>query len=568
MASAPQETMAAALAAKLTQCSTRITTANADRNIATCFSAWLSLHQSLHHYFALSARAEQSEEVRASQERFDWHWTELPAFPLRRLFPLAAETLSRFPEGSELAMLIADFCVDACKQNVLAKTAAMESGVIQGLCALAARVAAAVRKWDLPREPFLERAALLIYRVFEALHYISETPTVGFYSKAPEVKREFFGAAQKAGPKWTSMQADESNEHYLSIRRNIAEPWEFQFPSNNQAFLKFMGRVFKNLERQSSLLDRQDAMLISELLVILKRTLDPEAVPYNHRLPYFTPALNTSMSVPGDNSGDRDWGQEARLWNDWREATTRKEVRNEALSIRLQQHSGFVRARRNIIWVPATREPGGVASTTLQARSSSDLDRQRTERESSLQEREPEAGPSTNRNARRREQDGFRTAQVTRTARKETMTELRKKEEMPEISRQREKKLRRRLRMQKETVGLVVRRRERGKRIWETQLGVQDRQTRLKTRLRIGGRNRKGRRVRVGGRRIRERKELARECAVGAPGTRKSARPARPSSKSARAASASSTAMQSARSSIGRSTSRHVHEPELKGCSR
>jgi hypothetical protein len=187
--------MASALADKLTQCSTRITTANADSNIAACFSAWLSIHQSLDHYFALSARAEQSEEVRASQERFDWHWTELPAFLLRQLFPLAAETLSRFPDGSALAMLVADLCVDACKQNVLAKTAAMESGVIHGLCALAARVAAAVRKWDLPREQFLERAALLIYRVFEALHYISESPTFGFYSNAPD-----FRHAATAGP--------------------------------------------------------------------------------------------------------------------------------------------------------------------------------------------------------------------------------------------------------------------------------------------------------------------------------------------------------------------------------
>jgi hypothetical protein len=46
---------------------------------------------------------------------------------------------------------------------------------------------------------------------------------------------------------------------------------------------RFMGRVLENLEQQSSLLARQDAMLISELLVILKRTLDLEAVPYNHR---------------------------------------------------------------------------------------------------------------------------------------------------------------------------------------------------------------------------------------------------------------------------------------------
>jgi hypothetical protein len=120
--------MASALADKLTQCSTRITTANADSNIEACFSAWLSIHQSLHHYFVLSARAEQSEEVRASQETFDWHSTELPAFPLRQLFPLAAETLSRFPDGSALAMLIADLCVDACKQNVLAKLPPWRAG--------------------------------------------------------------------------------------------------------------------------------------------------------------------------------------------------------------------------------------------------------------------------------------------------------------------------------------------------------------------------------------------------------------------------------------------------------
>jgi hypothetical protein len=53
----------------------------------------------------------------------------------------------------------------------------------------------------------------------------------------------------------------------------------------------------------------------------------------NCRLPYFTPAMNTYMSGPGDNSGDRDWDQEARIWNEGREATTRKEVRNKALSI-------------------------------------------------------------------------------------------------------------------------------------------------------------------------------------------------------------------------------------------
>jgi hypothetical protein len=87
------------------------------------------------------------------------------------------------------------------------------------------------------------------------------------------VKREFFGAAQKAWAgvdlresiprfnehfdldEWaglegtnhalflaffcfTQMQADESNEHYLSVLRNIAEAWEFQFPTNNQAFLE------------------------------------------------------------------------------------------------------------------------------------------------------------------------------------------------------------------------------------------------------------------------------------------------------------------------------------------
>jgi hypothetical protein len=59
--------------------------------------------------------------------------------------------------------------------------------------------------------------------------------------------------------------------------------------------------------------------------------------------------MNTYMSGPGDDSDDMDWDQEARIWNEGREATTRKEVRNEALSIRLQQHSGFVRQRRNII---------------------------------------------------------------------------------------------------------------------------------------------------------------------------------------------------------------------------
>lgn len=101
--------------------------------------------------------------------------------------------------------------------------------------------------------------------------------------------------------------------------------------------------------------------------------------------------MNTYMSGPGDNPGDRDWDQEARLWNEFRETTTRKEVRNEALSIRLQQHSGFVRRRRNIIRVPATSEPVGVASTGPQASSSFNPDRQRTERESSLREREPEA---------------------------------------------------------------------------------------------------------------------------------------------------------------------------------
>jgi hypothetical protein len=83
-------------------------------------------------YVTLSAEAEQSEEILASQKKFSWKWSELPDFPLSTLLPQAAETLFKFPENTALGMLVLDVCVD-----VLSKMKAMDAGVVNAICAVA-----------------------------------------------------------------------------------------------------------------------------------------------------------------------------------------------------------------------------------------------------------------------------------------------------------------------------------------------------------------------------------------------------------------------------------------------
>jgi hypothetical protein len=101
-------------------------------------------------------------------------------------------------------------------QNMLSKMEAMDAGVVKGICAVAGNVASALGRAppDFPAPPL---AVELIRKLYQALVCITETPSVGFYSKPPEVKREFFEKLKRAWSEVDIRDAFLRLKHYVDL---------------------------------------------------------------------------------------------------------------------------------------------------------------------------------------------------------------------------------------------------------------------------------------------------------------------------------------------------------------
>lgn len=111
------------------------------KNPIALTEAFIAVAECMESYFHISDLAVQSTEVKDSMAKFGWAWLELPEFPVRKLLPAAAKALQRFPQHRGLVLAIADWCTDVCKQNVIAKLEALQSGMLQGLCLAAGHLA-------------------------------------------------------------------------------------------------------------------------------------------------------------------------------------------------------------------------------------------------------------------------------------------------------------------------------------------------------------------------------------------------------------------------------------------
>lgn len=223
-------------------------------NPAALTVAFTAVAKCMEDYFFVSDREVQSPEMNESMARFGWSWVELPQFPLRQLLPFAAKALQRFPEHKALVVVTADWVTEVCKQNVLAKTEAMQCGILQGLCLAAGHL------WQ--NMTYEEEDYLLAGRIFQALRLAAEPPGVKFYLQPVEVKDEFYSTAQKAWQEirletvWETLGEraevenfgivnpallltayflkyfpDEDNmEHYLEVLKSLGEAFNFTFP--------------------------------------------------------------------------------------------------------------------------------------------------------------------------------------------------------------------------------------------------------------------------------------------------------------------------------------------------
>lgn len=233
-------------------------------NPAALTKAFSEVAKCMENYFFVSDREVQTPEINESMVKFGWSWVELPQFPLRQLLSFAAKALQHFPERKALVVVIADWVTDVCKQNMLAKTEALQCGMLQGLCLAAGHL------WQ--NYTYEEEDYLLAGRIFLALRLAAEPPGVKFYLQTVEVKDEFYSVARKAwqeirlGTVWEGLGEraevekfgyvnpallltayflkyfpDEDNmEHYLEVLKSLGEAFNFTFPgvAANAVFLR------------------------------------------------------------------------------------------------------------------------------------------------------------------------------------------------------------------------------------------------------------------------------------------------------------------------------------------
>ncbi|GAQ81037.1 hypothetical protein KFL_000690170 [Klebsormidium nitens] len=285
---------------------------NAD-NPAALTEAFIAVAKCMEDYFFVSDGEVQSPEINESMAKFGWSWVELPQFPLRQLLPFAAKALQRFPENKALVIVIADWCNDVCKQNMLAKTEAMQCGMLQGLCLAAGHL------WQ--NMTYEEEDYLLAGRIFRALRLAAEPPGVKFYLQPEEVKDEFYSTARKAWQDvrlesvWEALEEraeveqfgpvnpallltayylkyfpDADNmEQYLEVLKSLGEAFGFTWPgvAANTTFQRFLKDTLLEAKQFGACPE-----LFDEVLLLHKRTLNVSRVPYNHKKPFLLPALN------------------------------------------------------------------------------------------------------------------------------------------------------------------------------------------------------------------------------------------------------------------------------------
>ncbi|GAQ91156.1 hypothetical protein KFL_007360040 [Klebsormidium nitens] len=295
---------------------------NAD-NPTVLTEHFIGVAECMEEYFSISDKEAQSTEVKESRSKFGWAWLELPQFPMRELLPVAAKALQRFPMHRGLVLAIADWCIDVCKSNVLAKMEAMRCGMLQGLCLAAGHLALC--------ETFGNDEYLLAGCIFEALRKAAETPSLNFFSRSMKVKDEFYAVAREAwlgvridtvlealekrgtlmnfegpqapnpalvltalflrkGSDWVTM------ELYLQVVKSLGEAFGNTFPTiaENQAFERFLNETFEGF-RGKVLPDARFGScgdLLDEARLIHMRRLYPSDIPWDHRNSCLNPTLN------------------------------------------------------------------------------------------------------------------------------------------------------------------------------------------------------------------------------------------------------------------------------------